>query len=74
MVQLLKILKKQAKWALTDLPNAIDYESTIFVCNKWDKIKAEEEDIVWKYITNRLTNLLPNFPEEHILRMSATLV
>ncbi|KAL4237147.1 hypothetical protein ACF0H5_005527 [Mactra antiquata] len=69
---LLRILNHQ-KSILTkgNVPVSMDYNTTLFVCNKWDKVLHEEER-VWKYIKEKLDEHVPDFPEEQIVKMSVT--
>jgi predicted GTPase len=50
-----------------------DYNSTIFVCNKWDIVeKRKAEDKVWADTETKLKNALPDFPLSQVFKMSVT--
>ncbi|XP_045157887.1 dual serine/threonine and tyrosine protein kinase-like [Mercenaria mercenaria] len=71
--RLLQILNEQNRWQIEGRLTTFDYNSTIFVCNKWDIVeKRHEEDKVWKDTEAKLQNALPNFPLNQVFRMSVT--
>ncbi|CAG2216178.1 unnamed protein product [Mytilus edulis] len=46
-----------------------DVSRTIFVCNKWDLVEEEDED-VWNYILEKLREHWPNFNEKQLFKLS----
>ncbi|KAL4236331.1 hypothetical protein ACF0H5_004718 [Mactra antiquata] len=69
---LLRILNHQQRMmTIGDQPVPVDYNSSIFVCNKWDKVLQEEER-VWNHIKETINTHLHDFPEDQIFKMSVT--
>lgn len=67
--QLLAIFEEQRKWKQRGKLIEFDASRTIFVCNKWDAVEDEEED-VWDYIRKKLKEHWPNFQETQLFKLS----
>ncbi|XP_060590684.1 uncharacterized protein LOC132745735 isoform X2 [Ruditapes philippinarum] len=71
--RLLHILQEQSRWQIEGRLTTFDYNSTIFVCNKWDIVeKRRAEDKVWADTETKLKNALPDFPLSQVFKMSVT--
>ncbi|OWF42782.1 uncharacterized protein LOC110460608 [Mizuhopecten yessoensis] len=66
------ILEKQR--TQSDDKTAIPFnpKSTVFVCNRWDAIKPNEQDVVFKNAVKKLSKCWPSLSADQIVRMSTT--
>lgn len=67
--QLLAIFEELRKRRQNGKLIEFDVSRTIFVCNKWDLVEEEEED-VWNYILEKLREHWPNFNEKQLFKLS----
>ncbi|VDI39649.1 Hypothetical predicted protein [Mytilus galloprovincialis] len=67
--RLLAIFEELRSWRQRGKLIEFDASRTIFVCNKWDAVE-EEEDEVLNYITETLREHWPNFHEKQLFKLS----
>ena len=72
----MKIFEKQHELEKKGRLQEFDPECAIFVCNKWDQVPPEEEDIVWNHIVKKLQETWPTRKNVNIInqmfKMSVT--
>ncbi|CAC5374848.1 unnamed protein product [Mytilus coruscus] len=67
--RLLAIFEALRNWRQRGKLIEFDVSRTVFVCNKWDAVEEEEEEVL-NYITETLREHWPNFHEKQLFKLS----
>lgn len=67
--RLLKVIEQQSHWKKEGKLQTFDSSTAIFVCNKWDLIPKEEEEIVWEDIASKLKRYWPGMKTSQMFKL-----